>query len=128
MSSSGERVLCEICSEKVIRKNLKTHFLRRHPGVPVKFKSATSENIVKFFDGPAMKKIKYDHDSAAPSTSKTYNVQGVVTQEQACTTATSKTDNEPKVPTTPTSSTCSSNDNVLFDSTQITILLDKVRG
>lgn len=78
MATSGERVVCTVCSEKIILKNLKTHYGRQHPGVSVKYKSATSGNISAFFsiDGSTAKKKKTNEsdetnvvDKARPSTS-----------------------------------------------------------
>lgn len=56
MAASLDRVVCLTCSEKILMKNLKTHYLRHHPGISVKYKSATSENIGTFFSDVSKKK------------------------------------------------------------------------
>lgn len=70
---SRERVICSVCFEQIVHKNLKTHFLRHHPGDSVKFTSSSSKNISNFFHGSTEKKIKLSEDEPtstnSPSTS-----------------------------------------------------------
>lgn len=112
-SRSRERVVCSVCSQQIVYKNLKTHFLRHHPGVSVKYTSATSDNICKFFDGSTAKKVKLSEEEVTdidiPSTSnssKSYEGQiESLDSTPACGTSLSS-----------------------FDPDQVKKLLDKVTG
>ena len=54
--SSNEKVICCLCEATVIKKNLKTHYTRRHPNKDLKWKSATSNDVRNFFPVISSKK------------------------------------------------------------------------
>ena len=119
MASSGERVICTVCSEKIILKNLKTHYFRNHPSLPVKYKSATNENIGKFFSNvePPVKKLKTTDNETSTTKSSTTDLPSTYFEEK-------RTDAMPGImPATTTSSS-----STVFDYEQIQTLLEKVKG
>lgn len=57
--SSNETIICFLCETTVLKKNLKAHYSRRHPGEELKWKSATSNDVRNFFSGnPQQEKRK----------------------------------------------------------------------
>lgn len=58
--SSNQKVICDLCETTVIKKNLKTHNSRRHPGEDLKWTSATSTDVRNLLFGhpqPEKRKI-----------------------------------------------------------------------
>lgn len=49
MATQLERVACYACNECLLYKNLKTHFLRHHPGIKMKYKSILNRNVLDLF-------------------------------------------------------------------------------
>lgn len=120
MAASGERVVCTVCSEKIILKNLKTHYLRQHPGAAVKYESATSGNISKFLfnDGSAAKKKKTEESGEVVTD------VGLIGESRPSTSSLANTETDDGHNRSITPGTSSN----LFDTSEIQKLLEKVHG
>ena len=60
--SSNEKIICCLCEATVIKKNLKTHYTRRHPNKDLKWKSATSNEVRNFFSGNQQQEKRKDSE------------------------------------------------------------------
>lgn len=61
MATNLDKVACFECGENLLKKNLKTHYLRFHSDKTVKYRSISQKNVLDLFNkntGTSLKKKK----------------------------------------------------------------------